>query len=67
MSTAHGKIMHEGAEPEPFTETSWLAHCACSRVFVAASELACSAAYLAHLPKPGPLPAQGRVTKGSAT
>lgn len=47
-----GKILTEGSEPEPFAEVEWRATCACNRVFVAPTDLACSAAYLAHLPKP---------------
>lgn len=50
--TEEGKFMREGAEPAPFTNVYYEASCACSRVFKAPTDLACSAAYLAHLPKP---------------
>jgi hypothetical protein len=47
-----GAFMREGAEPQPFTRTTYEAVCACGHVYQAETDLAASAAYLAHLPKP---------------
>lgn len=47
-----GNVLTEGEAPVPFTEHEWEVCCACGNVYRAPTELAVSAAYLAHLPKP---------------
>lgn len=48
----NGSIMRMGQEPLPFTSDYWEASCACSRVFRADTDTACSGKYLDHLPPP---------------
>lgn len=60
----HATILNEGSEPTKEAWREWEVICACGRVFRSPTELATTAAYLAHLPTPARLNVAERITKG---